>query len=116
MRFLRFGDIVLVPFPFTNQTASKKRPAVIVSGEAYNRATSDIVLMAISSQLRTHPLPGEAALLDWRVAGLLKPSVVKPVLSTLEQGLILRQLGTLTSADQSRLRKAIAEILAWPSG
>ena len=31
-----FGDVVLVPFPFTNQAASKKRPAVIVSNEAYN--------------------------------------------------------------------------------
>jgi hypothetical protein len=28
-----FGDVVLVPFPFTNQTASKKRPAVVVSAD-----------------------------------------------------------------------------------
>ncbi len=26
-----FGDVVLVPFPFTNQTTSKHRPAVIIS-------------------------------------------------------------------------------------
>jgi mRNA interferase MazF len=30
-RPLEFGDVVLVPFPFTSQAASKKRPAVIVS-------------------------------------------------------------------------------------
>ncbi|NOX09288.1 MAG: type II toxin-antitoxin system PemK/MazF family toxin [Gammaproteobacteria bacterium] len=30
------GDIILVPFPFTNQKDSKKRPAVIVSSQAYN--------------------------------------------------------------------------------
>ena len=30
-----FGDIVLVPFPFTDQTAAKKRPAIIVSSGLY---------------------------------------------------------------------------------
>ena len=30
-----FGDVVLVPFPFTNQTASKQRPAVVVSNRVY---------------------------------------------------------------------------------
>jgi hypothetical protein len=40
MRF-EFGDVVLVPFPFTSQTASKRRPAVIVSSRAYNDAKLD---------------------------------------------------------------------------
>lgn len=41
-----FGDVVLVPFPFTNQMTSKQRPAVIVSQRAYARARPDVVLMA----------------------------------------------------------------------
>ena len=32
----RFGDVVLVPFPLTAQTAVKRRPAVVVSSDAYN--------------------------------------------------------------------------------
>jgi mRNA interferase MazF len=54
-----FGDIVLVPFPFTSQTASKKRPAAVVSNQAYNTARPDIVVMAITSQLRPTPAIGE---------------------------------------------------------
>jgi mRNA interferase MazF len=44
-----FGDVVLVPFPFTSQTATKKRPAVVVSNRAYNAARPDAVVMAITS-------------------------------------------------------------------
>jgi mRNA interferase MazF len=47
----------------------------------------------------------------WREAGLLKPSVAKPVFATLEQRLVIRQLGTLTVADQAALKQAIAEII-----
>ncbi len=54
-----FGDLVLMPFPFTNQAASKQRPAVIVSSRAYNRAKPDIVVMAVTSQLRPNPTLGE---------------------------------------------------------
>jgi mRNA interferase MazF len=42
-----FGDVVLVPFPFTNQTGIKQRPAAIVSSLAYHRGKPDIVIMAI---------------------------------------------------------------------
>jgi len=45
-----FGAIVLVPFPFTDQSASKRRPAVVISKRAYNRARPDIVVMAVTSQ------------------------------------------------------------------
>ena len=54
-----FGDVVLVPFPFTNQTESKKRPAIVVSSRAYNSVKPDLVVMAVTSQLRPSPEFGE---------------------------------------------------------
>jgi len=43
-----FGDIVLVPFPFTNQSQAKKRPAVVVSSTRYHEARPDIIIMALT--------------------------------------------------------------------
>jgi mRNA interferase MazF len=48
----RFGDIVLVPFPFTDQSTSKRRPAVVVSSELYSARHTDVILMAVTSQLK----------------------------------------------------------------
>lgn len=106
-----FGDVVLVPFPFTNQTASKQRPAVIISSRAYGLERPDLMLMAITSQLRPTPALGEVWLRQWQSAGLLKPSAVKPVIATLEQGLVIRSLGALNAEDQAALRAAIGQII-----
>jgi mRNA interferase MazF len=106
-----FGDVVLVPFPFTSHVASKRRPAVVVSSRAYNIARPDVVVMAITSQLRLTSGFGEVWVDQWRSAGLLKPSTVKPVFATLEQAIVIRQLGAFSATDQATLQTVIAEIL-----
>lgn len=47
-----FGEILLVAFPFTDQSATKRRPAVVISSEAYHNQRLDVIVMAITSQLR----------------------------------------------------------------
>lgn len=106
-----FGDVVLIRFPFTNQTASKQRPAVIVSSRAYNTAKPDVVVMAITSQLRASAALGEVWVTDWAAAGLIKPSAIKPVFATLEQALVIRKLGALHDAGKEALRQAILQVL-----
>ena len=56
-----FGNIVLVPFPFTDQTTVKKRPAVVASSDAYNRKRPDIIIMAVTSQMRSAGYFGDIA-------------------------------------------------------
>ena len=68
-----FGDVVLVPFPFTSHIASKKRPAVVVSNRTYNVAKPDVVVMAITSQLRPGSGHGELWVSHWQAAALLNP-------------------------------------------
>ena len=104
-----FGDIVLVPFPFTDQSGAKKRPAVIVSSNGYNTNRRDLIIMAITSQVRTPLGFGEAIVADWQSAGLIKLSVLKPVFATIEQSLVVRTLGTLSVADTLVVREAVAQ-------
>ena len=98
-----FGAVVLVPFPFTDQTAIKKRPAVVISSPQYNDLRPDLVIMAVTSQVRVAGGFDGLVLIDWQDAGLLKPSAIKPVIATIAQPLVLRALGALTKRDNQNL-------------
>jgi mRNA interferase MazF len=107
----QFGDVLLVRFPFTSQTAFKQRPAVVVSNAQYNRSRPDVVVLAITSQFGNTLSAGDLPIADWQHAGLLKPSAIKPVFATIEQTSIVRRLGTLQQPDVSALRPAIASMI-----
>jgi mRNA interferase MazF len=63
-----FGEIVLVPFPFTDQSATKHRPTIVISSTAYHRARPDLIIMAVTSQQPTSDALGEVVVEDWRAA------------------------------------------------
>jgi len=106
-----FGNIVLVPFPFTDQSAVKKRPAVVVSSDAYNRKRPDIIIMAVTSQMRSAGYFGDIVVNQWQQAGLLKPSVIKPIVTTIEKSLVIKTLGRLKKEDRNSLRESFYKIL-----
>ena len=106
-----FGDIVLVPFPFTDQTTTKKRPAVIVSSNAYNQNRPDIVIMAVTSQSHGSGYFGDVHIQNWQQAGLLKQSVIKPILTTVEKGLVIKKMGSIADNDRTALSEGLQIIL-----
>ncbi len=106
-----FGDVILVPFPFTDQSATKQRPAVVVSSSRYNAERPDLILLAITSQVRASLAFGEALVADWQTSGLIKPSVFKPLITTLEQVLVIKRLGNLSTNDETVLRTVIEKII-----
>jgi len=100
-----------VPFPFTNQTSQKKRPAVIISSMNYQQSKPDLIVMAVTSQIQPALSVGEFQVQDWQAAGLLKPSMIKPVITTLEKRLVIKKLGQLQSTDLQQLRQSIEQII-----
>ena len=109
----RHGQVVVVNVPFTGQTGSKPRPALVVSVEAFHQKLPDVIICPISSQPRyfQKPGPSDHPLKRWAAVGLRHPSTarISNVLAV-EKKLIKRVLGTLHADDLARvelgLRKA----------
>ena len=108
----RQGDVLLVPYPFTDQSGSKQRPAVVLSSNVYNQVHPDVILAPVTSQVLR--APDEADVVDWHSAGLLKPSVVKPILSSFDARLVRRKLGALAVSDLAQVRALFARVLDLP--
>lgn len=113
----RQGDIVLVPFPFTDLTTTKQRPAIVLSGELYHRITGDCLVAAITSIRPPTLSPGDIPLSpeDQAAGGLLKPSVVKVgKLVALDRRLIRRTLGRLPDSTVRHLLVEMNRFLLEP--
>lgn len=108
------GDVVFLPFPFTDLTTVTQRPAVVVSSEAFNAGQQDVMVLAITSQIPSMLGPEDYRLSheDLRLAGLPKPSIVKcGKLLTIDQRLIRKVLGRLLPQTLAQLRQHLFAIL-----
>ena len=111
MSFDRYA-VVRVPFPFTDRTATKNRPALVLSDSAvFNTLTGHSVMAMITSE-ENPPWPLDCALLDIVAAGLPAPSKVRFKLFTLDHRLVRGELGRLSPADADRVAAALARLLA----
>ena len=105
-------DVVVVPFPFTDRQANKRRPALILSDEMqFNRATGHAVLAMITSQ-KNPDWPLDTPITGNRQAGLTAPSKVRMKLFTLDHRLIIKKIGTLTNKDMKAVINALGRLLA----
>ena len=87
-------------------------PAVIVSSSGYNANRRDLVIMAITSQVRALMGFGEALIADWQAAGLIKPFAMKPVFTAIQQSLVVRSMGRLAANDLRTLRETLAQVIS----
>ena len=102
----------MVPFPFTDLSGRKIRPAVVVSA---NPQGPDVVVAFVSSVMPAATGAADELVLpltdpDAGLAGLKRPSVIKlRKLITLHHSLILRKLGQVSPAIQRELDQRLAK-------
>lgn len=108
-RTVRPGDVVTVDFP--GATGIKRRPAVVISTDAYHAVRPDIILGLLTSQIADAGAPTDYALKDWPEAGLHHPSAFRAFVVTMPKTSI-RVVGHLSDRDwqeiQTRLNQALS--------
>ena len=95
------NDVVLLPIPFTDLSSIKVRPGVVIGKNA-----ADLFLIPISSQLQNV----DFALQEWRAAGLNVACGIKAQVATVEERLVLKKVGTLSTVDREHLN---TRLKAW---
>ena len=104
-------DVVVVPFPFTDRNAVKRRPALVLSSRAFSQKVQHSVLAMITSAGQSS-WPGDHLIEDLDAAGLPSECVIRLKLFTLDHRLVIRKAGTLAVADQKKLRLMWKDMLA----
>ena len=104
------GAVVRVEIRFAEGQGKKRRPVVVLSGDAYHVSRVDTVVLALTSQMDpTHH--GDCELLDYKGAGLPAPTKAKGTIATVTQASIDYQYGFLTAEDFERVKDSVREIL-----
>ena len=107
----RAGDIVVVPFPYADRLAEKRRPALVVSGPELSRLGVVWVVMITSAAHRGWDC--DVGIEDLDQAGLTHPSVVRPAkIACIDPDRIMRRAGTLPRDPMSQVRSQLARFQA----
>lgn len=105
------GDVVLVGFVFSDESGRKLRPAVLVSSPAYHRGRREVIVAAITSNVRRRAA-GDHLINDWAGAGLLFPSLATGILRTVTRAMIDRRLGVMPAPDMDAIDRELRRALA----
>lgn len=109
---LESGEVVLVPFPFTDLTQVRRRPVLVLSGKKHNRASKDFICCGITSNLnnrRNSILLEPSELVEGSIPTRSRIKFDK--LFTLEQGLILKSLGRVSSNKLTEVKNGLISLL-----
>ena len=113
MPSFRRGDVVLVPFPFTDLSSTKVRPALVVSADPQK---TDLTFAFASSAVPARTGAGDVVLSEddpaFPGSGLKRTSVFRmSELVTLEGSCVVRRLGRITPDVQARVDECLRRAL-----
>lgn len=105
-------DIVLVPIPFTDLTSKRRRPVVVISNDKYNHNTDDVVVVAMTSNLKAADYSFTITSADLTIGSLKRPSRVRvDRIYTLAQSIVAKKFGQISEAAFDRIRQLLSELV-----
>jgi len=106
------GDILLVPVPFTDFSARKQRPVVVISNDAYNRQAADIVVVAMTSNPAQVDYSFAITSNDLQHGQLNHPGTIRvDKLYSLSQAIVTRTFGQVSPQILDHIRSVLRELI-----
>lgn len=105
------GDVVLVPFPFTDERTERMRPALVVTSGEYHAGCDDCIVAMVTSRVEAARRPGDHLVRGWKNAGLLHPSVVRAKLTTISRRLVRRRIGRMPDDDLRAFIRGLVAVI-----
>ena len=103
------GDVVVAPFPFSDLSATKKRPALVLA----TLTGEDVILCQITSQAVADSYAVPLVDRDFTSGGLRQASNIRPNrLFTAESSSILYRAGTISAAKIQEVLAKLVQILS----
>lgn len=96
------GDVVIVEF--LGAAGMKRRPAVVVSSDAYHAARLDVILGVITSNVGAATTSTDYVIQDWTSAGLRQESAFRSYFGTYDRNRVGPVIGRLSAADLSAVK------------
>jgi mRNA interferase MazF len=104
-------DVVVVPFPYSERLAEKRRPALVVSSDAL--ASEGFLWVAMITGAGKQMRAGDVAVVDLHSASLPGPSMVRTSkIATIEPARVLRIVGRLAPRERGSIARTLATFLA----
>jgi mRNA interferase MazF len=108
-------DIVLIPIPFTDLTSNRRRPAIVLSNDAYNTSTSDMVVVAMTSNPINVPFSFWIEQKVLEQGKLNRPGKVRTdKIYTLSQLLIAKIFGRVAKTVLDKIRESHMDLMSSP--
>jgi mRNA interferase MazF len=100
----------LIPFPYTDLSATKTRPTVVVSIAEHQGKRGDLILAYLTSQT-TMSDEFDYLLTDWASAGLLRPTLMRARLAVVNERLVQYRIGALSTRDLAEIDERLRHTL-----
>lgn len=96
-------SIVVVPFPFTDNHQTKRRPALVLSNTEHQEATQHITLLMITSA-KNSAWPSDHKIKQLSETGLRTECIVRQKVFTIDQQLVIKRIGKLSDTDKRAVK------------
>ena len=104
-------ELVLLPYPFSDQTGSKIRPAIIVSNDNFNRRCEDCVMIPLTTIMKEEPFSLVINQDNLESGKLLKQSRIRlDKIFTVKKTLIIMKIGRINDKTLEKIRSYINKI------